>query len=146
MYAHDQHLFVVRAVENADAPAFGQVARGAPEEIVLQFLRARVLEAEHLAALGVDARHHVADGAVLAGGVHRLEDHQQGVAVRGVEQALLVAQLIDLVLQQFAGRLLRLAQRFDLRGPKAEIDLVGLPHLECFDIDVHTVSWFAAAT
>ena len=38
-----------------------------------------------LAALRVDARHDVLDRAVLAGGVHRLEDDQDGVAVVGVE-------------------------------------------------------------
>jgi len=55
-----------------------------------------VLEAEDLAALGVDAGHHVLDDAVLAGGVHRLEDDEQGVAVDRVEQALQRAQLLDL--------------------------------------------------
>jgi len=76
VHAQDQHLFVVRAVEDANAPAFGQIARAAPEKVVLQLERARVLEAEDLAALRVHARHHVADRAVLAGSVHRLEDQQ----------------------------------------------------------------------
>ena len=56
MHADDQHLLVIGAVEDADAAALRQVARGAPEEIVLQFARARMLEAEHLAALRIDAR------------------------------------------------------------------------------------------
>ena len=38
-----------------------------------------------LAALRVDAGHDVLDGAVFAGRVHRLEDHQQGQRVLGVE-------------------------------------------------------------
>src|ERR1700748_3299804 len=51
--ADDQHLLIVAAVEDADAPALGQIAGAAPEEIVLQFLGARVLETEHLAALWI---------------------------------------------------------------------------------------------
>ena len=39
MDAHDQHFLVVGAVEDADPPAFGQIAGGAPEKIVLQFGR-----------------------------------------------------------------------------------------------------------
>ena len=36
MHSHDQHLLVIGAVEDADASALGQIARGTPEEIVLQ--------------------------------------------------------------------------------------------------------------
>ena len=93
MHANDQHLLVVGAVEDADAAALRQTLRGAPEKIVLQFRRRSVLEAEHLAALRIDAGHHVPDGAVLAGGVHRLEDQQHRVAVGGVVKALQRAQL-----------------------------------------------------
>jgi hypothetical protein len=73
---HDQHLFVIRAVEYAHAPALGQRARAAPEKVVVELFRARVLEAEYLAALRIDAGHDVLDDAVLAGCVHRLEDQQ----------------------------------------------------------------------
>ncbi|MOA33705.1 hypothetical protein D3C78_1550210 [compost metagenome] len=140
MHAHDQHLFVVRAVEDADAAALGQVACGAPKEVVLQLLSAGVLKAEHLTALRVDAGHDVADGAILARRVHRLEDHQQGVAVRRVQKALLLAQLFHMLLQPLAGGLLGFAQRLDLRGPAVEVDLIAFPHLECLGVDVHTVS------
>ena len=81
MHADDQHLLVIGAVEDADPPAFRQTAGRAPEKIVLQFLGARLLEAENLAALRIDPGHHVLDGAVLAGGVHRLKDQQDGIAV-----------------------------------------------------------------
>ena len=91
MHAGDQHLLVIGAVEDADAAAFRQVARGAPEKIVLQLARARMLEAEHLAALRIDPGHDVADGAVLSRRVHGLEDQQQGVTVGGVQQVLLRA-------------------------------------------------------
>ena len=38
MHAHHQHFLVVRAVEDADAPALGQRLGDAPEEIVIEFL------------------------------------------------------------------------------------------------------------
>ena len=41
VHAHDQHLLVVRAVEDADAPALGQALAGAPQEVVVELLRAR---------------------------------------------------------------------------------------------------------
>ena len=76
MHADDQHLLVIGAVEDADPPALRQIASGAPEKIVLQFGGARMFEAEDLAALRIDARHHVLDGAIFAGRIHRLEDQQ----------------------------------------------------------------------
>ena len=42
----------------------------------------------HLAALRIDAGHHVLDGAVLAGRVHRLEDRQHRPAILRVERLL----------------------------------------------------------
>ena len=117
VHPHDQHLFVVRPVEDADATALGQVARGAPEEVMFKFQRTRMRKAEHLTALRVDARHHMANRAVLARCIHGLKHQQQGMPVRRVEQALLVAQPLDLVLQHLAVRLLRLAHRLDIRGP-----------------------------
>jgi len=66
------------------------------------------------------------------------------VPVRRVEQALLVAQLLDLVLQRFAVRLLGLVQRFYIRGPQTKVDLVALSESEFIDDDVHTDSLFLA--
>src|ERR1035437_7130452 len=70
----DEHFFVVRTIEDADAAALGQTARSAPEEIMFQFFGAGLLEAEEFASLRIDPGHDVPDGAVLAGGVHALED------------------------------------------------------------------------
>jgi hypothetical protein len=47
-----------------------------------------MLQLEHLTALRIHARHHMLDGAVLAGGVHGLKDRQQAMAVVDVEQTL----------------------------------------------------------
>ena len=89
MHAHDQHLLVIGSVEDTDPPAFRQIARGAPEKIVLQFGGAGMFEAEHLAALGVDAGHHVPDGAVFSRRIHGLKNQQEGVAIGCIEKLLL---------------------------------------------------------
>src|SRR5471032_2918225 len=51
MHADNQYLLIVRSIEYSDAPALRQIAGGAPQEIMLQLCRTRVLEAEHLAPL-----------------------------------------------------------------------------------------------
>ena len=109
-------------------PAFRQIARGAPEKIVLQFGGAGMLEAEHLAALRIDPGHHVLDGAVFSGRIHRLKDQQDGMAVGGVEKLLLRAQLRDVVFQKLLILLLRLVHGIDHRRPFLEVDLVSFPH------------------
>src|ERR1019366_8052761 len=48
MDAGDQHLFVIGSIEDSDPPALGQIARGAPQKIVLQLLRTRMFEAKYL--------------------------------------------------------------------------------------------------
>ena len=37
MHADDEHFLIIGSVKNADAPAFGQITRRAPEKIVFQF-------------------------------------------------------------------------------------------------------------
>ena len=77
MHPNDEHFFVVRAVEDANASSLGQVPCRFPQKIVIQILGTRVLEAENLATLRIHAGHHVFDDAVFACGVHRLKDQQQ---------------------------------------------------------------------
>jgi hypothetical protein len=102
----DQHVLVIGAVEDADAAALGQRFHVSPEEIVIEFLGGGFFETEDLAALRVHAGHDVADGAVLAGGVHRLEDDEHRVGVRGVEQFLGLGELLAAFLEDFRGALL----------------------------------------
>ena len=89
MHADDQHFLVIGSVEDADPPAFRQIAGGAPEKVVLQFGGAGMLEAEDLAALRIDPGHHVPDGAVFSRRIHRLKNQQHGIAIGRVEQLLL---------------------------------------------------------
>ena len=58
---------------------------------------AGMLEAGDLAALRIDAGHHMADDPVLAGGVHGLKDQEQGKTVAGVELPLQLAKPRDVV-------------------------------------------------
>ena len=103
VHPHDEHFLVVRTVEDADAPALGQVSDVAPHEVVVEFLRRRLLERGYLAPLRIDAGHDVFDRAVLAGRVHRLEDQQQGPAVLGVKHVLLFRQPRNAALEEVRG-------------------------------------------
>ena len=68
--------------------ALGQMPRGAPQEIMLQFIRGGDFEGVDLAAFRVHSRHDVLDGAVFAGCIQGLEDQQQSPTVLGVELGL----------------------------------------------------------
>ena len=91
-HAADQDILVVRAVEDADGAAAGGGEVGAPEEIVRQLLLARLAERSDGDAERAGGVEHVADGAVLAGGVDALQHHQQRTLAFGVEPVL---QLVD---------------------------------------------------
>ena len=112
VHTDNEHLLIVRPVEDADAATLRQALLAAPQVVVIKIFQGGLLERVHLAPLRVHPRHDVADGAILAGGVHRLEQQQQGVAVLGVELVLLLGQPLDPLLQQFPGHRL-------LVGPKA---------------------------
>ena len=101
MHPNDQHFLIIGPVEDADAAAFRQRAGGAPEKVVLQFRRTRMFEAEHLAALRIDAGHHVPDGAVLPGRVHGLKNQQHRIAVGRIEKPLQLTQLLHLLFEEF---------------------------------------------
>ncbi len=86
--ADGDDLLVVRAVEDADLAAGGQRELAPPQPVVRQLHLARLLERGHPHALRVQAAHDVLDRAVLARGVHRLEDHEQRPAPLGVQPLL----------------------------------------------------------
>jgi hypothetical protein len=108
MDADDEDFLVVGPVEDRDRAPLGGQALVAPEEVVVEVLGRRDLEAVDRDALRVHPAHHVPDRAVLAGRVHRLEDDEQAVCVLGGEACLQVVEEFDARLQQ----LLR------LRGPR----------------------------
>ena len=81
-------------------------AADAPEEIVGQFVHARLLERRDLAALRIEAPHDVADRAVLAGGVHPLEHQQQRAAILGVQAIAEIVERRDVFIEFALGVLL----------------------------------------
>src|SRR2546428_9832253 len=74
-----------------------------PEEVVLRLLLGRHLERDDLAAARVDAAHDVLHGAVLARGVHALEDDEHRVPALRVEHVLELRQARDVVPEPGAG-------------------------------------------
>ncbi len=99
MNAHDHDVLVVGPVEDRDASAFGQHARGAPQEIVRVFFGAGLLETVHVDALRVHAGHHVLHCAVFAGRIHALQHDQQRVRAHRREHVLQLREARDVVLQ-----------------------------------------------
>ena len=106
MGTHDEHLLVVAPVEDADASSLGQRPVDAPEEVVVELLGRWHLEGEDLTPGRIQPGENLADRAVLARRVHRLEHEEEGVAVLGVEHPLLFAKLVDDVFQLLLRRLL----------------------------------------
>ncbi len=134
VHAQDEHFLVVRAIEDADAPALRQVAVAAPEKIVVEFLGRGRLERRNLATLGIDARHDVLDRTVLARGVHGLEHQQHRPAVLRIQHVLKFGERLDARLQGLLGAWLvfllepRGIARVDVLEPEAVtvLDSVGL--------------------
>ena len=104
-----EHFLEVRAVEDTDPAALRQRLGVTPEKVVVEFLGRGLLEAEDLAALGIDARHHVLDRAILTGGIHGLQDNQDRPAIGGVEAILSFGQLGDVLREHILGELFSLS-------------------------------------
>ena len=122
MHTNDQNLLIIGSVENADTAALRQILRRAPQKIVLQFRSTRMLEAEHLTALGIDAGHHMTDRAILACRIHRLKNQQHRIAVGCVVQALQFTQLLNMFFKELLILLLRLVNGLHQCRPLIEVD------------------------
>ena len=70
------------------------------------FHSGRILETAHHTSLGIDASHHMLDNPVLAGTVHRLQNHQQGIGLAGVKHLLQLSQQFDAFFKLLNGLLL----------------------------------------
>src|SRR5688572_12242011 len=135
MDADDQDLFIVRAIEDADSSALGQAESRTPEEVVIQFGGAGVLEAEDLTALRIDAGEHMTDDAVLTRGVHGLQDEEHRVAVISVVHALQRIELFGVPVQDFAVLRLRGVKRSPVSGLFSKRYLFPFGHTERAGID-----------
>ena len=72
-----------------------------PQVVVIQLLRGWSLEAVHLAALRIQPRHHMPNGAVLARRIQRLEHNQQSQRVLRIELLLILSIFLIAVLKMF---------------------------------------------
>ena len=118
VHAYDQHVFVVRAVEDHDFAALRRGNVRAPQEVVRRLFARRLFKRVHARALRIEPAKDVGNGSVFAGGVEPLEHDQQRVLVAGVEQILEPAQLVDVVRHLIRGIVLA-----RVRSGKARIDI-----------------------
>ena len=118
-------------------PRSGRSTRGAPEKIMLEFRGAGMLEAEHLAALRIDPRHHVRDDTVLAGRIHGLKNQQHRVAIRGIQQLLLGAEFLDMLLEHRLILVIVSVYGLDAGRPFLEIHGAALADTIILGIDAH---------
>ena len=94
MHAHDQDIFIVRAVKDSDcAPARNRIVN-APQKIVRELLGRGRLESRNEAALRVHSG-GMPDGAVFAARVECLQESEQTVALIGIKQMLKFAQAVQ---------------------------------------------------
>jgi hypothetical protein len=85
---HDEHVLIVRAIEDGELAEARRVAVHPPEEVVLALLGGRHAEGHDVHAARIEAAHHVLDRAVLARGVPALQHHHHAVHL-GAEHGIL---------------------------------------------------------
>ena len=91
----DEDRLVVRAIEDRHRRQRRCMQVMAPQEVVRPLLRGRNLERPDVDTGRVHFVQNGADRAILAGGVHALQDNQQRVGPGGVQQLLKLTELLD---------------------------------------------------
>ena len=104
---------------------------------MLQFHRRRVLVAVHLAALGINARHHMLDRAVFSGRIHRLEDQQDRMLVRRKQDLLPCAEAGNVPVEDVPVVLLRTVHRADLGRQVVQADPAFSADAKTLCVDLH---------
>src|SRR5688572_1062157 len=79
-YADDEHVLVLRPIEDANMPFLGRCLMDTPEKIVTQLERSRLLERRHGATCRVARAEDLSNGAILAGRIAPLQHHEQRVS------------------------------------------------------------------
>ena len=92
MHPDNQHLLIITTIKDSDVSAIGQTFHTAPEIIVIKILSRGRFERVDLAGLRIHSRHHVLDGPIFAGCIHRLKDQEHSPLVLGVELVLQFGQ------------------------------------------------------
>ena len=95
---------------------------------MFQFGRAGMLETEYLATLRVDSRHDVLNRAIFPRRIHGLKYQQDRIAVRGIEQLLLLAERLDMFTEQLLILRTRPVHGRHARRPFAEVDFSPFLH------------------
>src|SRR5690348_12182962 len=115
MDSHDEHLLVVRAVEDPDLAALRQPPRVAPQEVMVELLGRRDLEAVHRDSLRVDTAHHVPDRPVLARRIEGLKYDEHAPRILSGEPLLILRQQAHALFEQREPVLLLLDTRLEAR-------------------------------
>lgn len=98
-HLHRQHVLVMGTVEDGDLAPGGQAFDDAPQVIVGQLLGAGLLKGIDPHPLGVDPRHHMLDGGILARRVHGLQHDDQALPAAGVQPFLQPGDLLHVFLR-----------------------------------------------
>ena len=132
--AHDEHVFVVRAIEDGHLAPFGNDLVAAPQEIMRGLDFRWHLKALDGAALWIHEAEDAANRAVLAGRVATLQHDQQRAFVLRVHEILQFAQL----LAEFFQLRVSLFRRIELAGEagvdRVQLDRIAGPHQEFFAV------------
>ena len=83
-----EHVLIMGAVKNADHTSGRNRCMYTPQEVMARLGIRGNLEGGNITTLWVDAGKDVADGAILATGVHSLKHNQQGALLARVENVL----------------------------------------------------------
>ncbi len=94
-HADGDHVLIVRAVEDHDLAARRAEVVDPPEVVVRKLRGGRRLERLDAAALRIDSGEDGSDRAVLARGVHALEDEQHGAGRLGEEPQMQLAEPLN---------------------------------------------------
>src|SRR6266516_1120892 len=73
MYAHDQHVLIVGAIENAKDTSAWSDPMHTPEEVMVPFPSCRDFKRTHLASLRIDSGEDLVNRISLATGIHPLQ-------------------------------------------------------------------------
>ncbi len=115
MHPDDEHLLVVRPVEDADLSARREPLLIPPEEVLIELRVRRDLEALDPHPLWVDAAHHVADRPVLSGRIECLKNDQHAMGVLRGQSRLVLRKQLDPALQEVGTVLLLLDPGLEAR-------------------------------
>src|ERR1700694_1402569 len=118
----DQHVLVVRPVEDPDHPALRHLRVHPPQEIVALLELRRGLEARHAATLWIDRREDPANRAVLARRVPALQNYEERVPCIRIENALKIGDPLDVLLGDALQRFAALEGTMNSRTVVVQLD------------------------